>query len=208
MCLELVFLAVFNLVFFVAGGAEHVASVWIAYGFIHFAYIMVLATSLLIHKSSSAALFGMTLYSVSAAYFFVEFLTGLIFIFIAADSYQASLLVQAIIAGVYAVILLTTLLANEYTADNEAKHEAEVAYIKNTAAELKALIGKASDKLANKEIEKAYDAVHASPTKSVAAVQEIEQKINRILFELRNAVKQDDTAQITIIAQEIVELVE
>ena len=36
--LDLIFLIVFNTVFFVAGGADHPASVWISYGFIHFAY--------------------------------------------------------------------------------------------------------------------------------------------------------------------------
>lgn len=208
MLLDLVFLAVFNVVFFVVGGVEHVASVWIAYGFIHFAYIMVLTTSLLTRKGSCSAIFGMSLYSISAAYFFVAFIVGLIFILIAGESYKASLVVQVVIAGIYAVILLATLIANEHTADNVAKHEKEVFYIKDTAAKLKALIGKASDKKANKEIEKAYDAAHASPTKSIAAVQEIENRIGCVIFELREAVKQDDSAQITVIAQEIVELIE
>lgn len=207
--LDLVFLAVFNLVFFVLGGAEHVASVWIAYGFIHFAYIMVLVTSFMIRKgSSSSALFGMTLYGVSAAYFFVEFITGLIFVFVASESYKASLVIQAIIAGIYAVILLANLIANEHTADNVAKHEAEVAYIKNIATELKALIGKSSDKKADKEIEKAYDVVHASPTKSSTAAQEIEKRIYCVVSELREAVKHDDATQVIVIAQEIVELTE
>ena len=204
--LDLVFLTVFNLVFFVVGGAEHVASVWIAYGFIHLAYIMILATPLLTRKSSCSAMFGMPLYSVSAVYFFVEFITGLIFVFVASESYKASLVIQAIIAGIYAVILLTNLIANEHTADNVAKHEAEVAYIKGIATELKALIGKASDKKADKEIEKAYDIVHASPTKSSVAVEEIERRIYCVVSELRDAVKHDDTARIITIAQEIIEL--
>ena len=206
--LDLVFLVVFNIVFFVVGGVEHVASVWIAYGFIHFAYVMILITPFLIRKSSSAAVFGMSLYSISAVYFFVEFITGLIFIFVAGESYKASLVTQVIIAGIYAVILLANLIANEHTADSVAKHEAEVAYIKDTATELKALIGKVSDKQANKEIEKAYDVVHASPTKSSAAVEEIENKIYCTVSELRSAVKYNDVAQITVIAREIVELTE
>lgn len=48
--LDLIFLAVFNTVFFVVGGTEHPASVWIAYGFIHFSYIMVLVTPFLVRK--------------------------------------------------------------------------------------------------------------------------------------------------------------
>ena len=107
--LDLVFLAVFNTVFFVAGGTEHPASVWIAYGFIHFSYLMVLVTPFLIRKSSSQAVFGFSLYSVSVVYFFVEFIVGLIFIFIGSDSYKSSLVVQVIIAGIYAVMLILLL---------------------------------------------------------------------------------------------------
>lgn len=207
--IDLVFLAVFNVLFFVIGGTERVLSVWISYGFIHFAYIMLLVTYFLIRKgSSSSALFGMTLYGVSGTYFIVEFLTGLIFILIAGNSFVATLVVQVILAGIYLVILLTHVLANEHTAASVAKHEAEVAYIKNTAIELKALVGKASDKKANKEIEKAYDIVHSSPTKSSVAVQQIEKRIDCLVFELRDVIKYDDAAQIIDIAREIVELTE
>lgn len=92
--LDLVFLAVFNTVFFVLGGIEHPASVWISYGFIHFAYIMVLVTPFFIRESSHSAMFGFTLYSVSAVYFLVAFVVGLIFIFAKSGSCKAALAVQ------------------------------------------------------------------------------------------------------------------
>ena len=82
--LDLVFLAVFNTVFFTLGGTSHPASVWISYGFIHLAYIMVIATPVLTRNSSSAAVFGFSLYSVSSVYFLAEFVVGLVFILIAA----------------------------------------------------------------------------------------------------------------------------
>ena len=78
--LDAIFLIVFNTVFFVLGGTNHPASVWMSYGFIHFSYVMVLITPFLIRKSSSAAVFGFSLYSISATYFIVEFIAGLIFI--------------------------------------------------------------------------------------------------------------------------------
>lgn len=206
--LDLVFLVVFNLVFFLIGGTSHVASVWIAYGFIHFAYLMVVATPLLVPKSSSAAILGLSIYSISTAYFFAEFVLGVVFILVGSESYKASLIVQVIVAAVYAVALLVNLIANEQTAANVAAHESEVAYIKNTAAELEALVGRASDRKANKEIEKAYDIVHASPTKSCAAVKEIEALLYSSVSELRNAVKNDEPAEITEVARRIVELTE
>ena len=55
--LDLIFLAIFNTVFFVMTGLQHPASVWISYGFIHFAYLMVIVTPFLIRKSSRIWLF-------------------------------------------------------------------------------------------------------------------------------------------------------
>lgn len=202
--LDLVFLAVFNTVFFVIGGTEHSASVWISYWFIHFSYLMILATFFLIRKSSSAAVFGFSLYSVSAVYFFVEFIVGLVFIFIGSESYKASLVVQVIIAGIYAVMLISNLIANEYTADSVERHEDEVAYIKNAASRVKILMGKASDKKANKEIEKAYDILHSSPSRSVATVKLLEEEIKNKVTDLEDAVAADETAAIITIAGEIV----
>ena len=202
--LDLVFLVVFNTVFFVVGGTEHPISVWISYVFIHFSYIMILATPFLTRKSSSAAIFGFSLYSVSAVYFFVEFFVGLVFILVGSDSYKASLVTQVIIAGIYAVLLISNLIANEHTADRVERHEEEVAYIKDAASRIKLLVGKVSDKKANKEIEKAYDLLHSSPTKSAATVKLLEEEIKNKVTDLEDAVAANETASIITIAGEII----
>ena len=206
--LDIVFLAVFNTVFFVVGGTDHPASVWISYGFIHFSYLMILVTPFLIRKSSSQAVFGFSLYSVSAVYFFVEFIVGLVFIFIGSESYKASLVVQVIISGIYAVMLISNLIANEYTADSVEQHEDEVAYIKNAASRVKMLMGKASDKKANKEIERAYDLLHSSPSKSNNAVAPLESAILRAIYELESAVSSKDEDAIFSKSREIISLAE
>lgn len=202
--LDLIFLAVFNTVFFVIGGTEHPASVWISYGFIHFSYLMILVTPFLIRKSSSAAVFGFSLYSVSAVYFFVEFIVGLVFIFIGSESYKVSLVVQIIIAGFYAIMLISNLIANEYTADSIKSREDEAAYIRDITYRLKALIGKATDKQANREIEKAYDAVRSSPIRSNPTVKCLEQLIRDKVSELEVVAETNDTTAITKISNEII----
>ena len=206
--LDIVFLAVFNTVFFMVGGTDHPASAWISYGFIHFSYLMILVTPFLIRKSSSQAVFGFSLYSVSAVYFFVEFIAGLVFIFIGSESYKASLVVQVIISGIYAVMLISNLIANEYTADSVEQHEDEVAYIKNAASRVKMLMGKASDKKANKEIERAYDLLHSSPSKSNNAVAPLESAILRAIYELESAVSSKDEDAIFSKSREIISLAE
>ena len=65
-------------------------------------------------------------------------------------------------------------------------------------------MGKASDKRANKEIEKAYDLLHSSPSRSVATVKLLEEEIKNKVAELESVVITDETAAIITIAGEII----
>lgn len=206
--LDLVFLAVFNVLFFVVGGTEHISTVWISYAFMHFAYLMVLATSLLIRKSKSKAVFGFSLYSISSVYFFIEFVIGLLFIFKINESYKVALSAQLILAGIYAVILLAHLIANEHTADSIEKQSAEAHYIKEASSRLKGLVGKTDDKDINKKLEKAYDLMHSSPAQSASSVEVFEVKIMREIAELEALVKNDDTIGVSDKIDTITNLIE
>ncbi len=206
--LDLIFLAVFNTVFFVMTGLQRPASVWISYGFIHFAYLMVIVTPFLIRKSSSAAVFGFSLYSISSTYFLIEFVTGIVFIILKSDSLKVALVVQIVIAGIYGILLISHLIANESTADSVERHEDEVAYIKTAASRIKALVGKATDKKANKEIERAYDLLHSSPTKSTSTVRYLESSVMSQISDLEDAVQAGETDLIIATAGEIISTME
>jgi len=78
--LELIFLVIFNVLFFVLGGFIHNAIVWTSYVLIHFSYIMLLLIPRLIHKGKSSSVFGFSLYIISVIYFLVEFFIGITFI--------------------------------------------------------------------------------------------------------------------------------
>lgn len=201
--LDLIFLLVFNISFFVISGVEHTLSVWLSYGFIHLSYLMVLLTPVLIRKSSSANLFRLSISAISATYFFVEFIAGLVFIIIESESYKISLVVQVVIAGVYVVLLVSNLIANENTAESLEQHENEVSYIKNVASRVKILVEKVSDKNAKKEIEKTYDFLHSSPSCSLIAVKKIEEEISNKITDLENAVVADETAEVILITGDI-----
>lgn len=206
--LDLIFLAVFNTVFFVAGGSEHTASAWLSYGFIHFSYIMVIITPLLTRKSSSADVFGFSLYSISSTYFIVEFIIGLIFIFINSESYKSALIVQIIIAGIYGILLISHLIANETTADNIERNEYEVAYIKNAASKVKSYMGKSNNRNVNREIEKLYDLLHSSPTKSNVTVRSLEIEISNKIATFEDIMLSSNQENIITLCGEITLLVE
>lgn len=206
--MDLVFLVIFNTIFFVVGGNEHSASVWISYAFIHFAYIMILATPLLIRKSSSSEIFGFSLYSISSVYFFLEFVVGLVFIFIGSESYKAALLTQIVIAGIYAILLLANMIANEHTADNIERHEEEIIFIKECSSRVKLLLGKLSDKKVNKELENLYDLLHSSPAKSINSVKNIEIDVSNRIDELEVLIRMKDAENVIDICKNIISLVE
>lgn len=206
--LDLVFLIIFNAIFFVVGGSEHPASVWISYMFIHFSYIMILVTPFFIRKSCGSAIFGFSIYSISSVYFLIEFIVGLMFIFTRGEFYKAALLTQIVIAGLYMMILLVNMIANEHTAENVERHENEVIFIEGCSSRVKHLLGKLSDKRANKELEKLYDLLHSSPAKSNDSVKKIEIDVSNRICELENLIRIKDITNVIDICENIISLVE
>ena len=182
--LDLIFLVIFNALFFVAGGFKHPVSVWVSYAFIHFAYLMLLLTSKLIHPGKSSVVFGFSLYSISSVYFLVEFAAGITFIFVSPESYKIPFLVQICIAGLYGILLISHMIANEHTAGAEEKRQYQIAYVKDASAKLKNLLEIINDKETKKKVEKVYDALHSSPVKLHPDLEQMETRILMTIEEI------------------------
>lgn len=168
--LDFVFIAVFNVVFFMAGGTDHPASVWVSYAFIHVAYLLVVITPFLNRKGRDTALFGATLETVTTAYFAAAFVVGLIFILLRLDSIKLPLIIQIVLAGIYLLMLIPNMIANETTAQRTEEQMEALQYVKTCCVHLKALMGKVEDKSVKKKLERAYDVIHASPVKTTTGV--------------------------------------
>jgi len=168
--LKSIFLIVFNVAFFVLGGIDHKAPVWISYGFIHFAYFMLLFTPQLTRGQKSWTESGFPLYYLSSIYFFVQFSTGLFFIFIFSltgwESSVIPFLIQLGLASFYGVILVAHMIANERTADAAEKRQAQLSFIKDASAKIKSLLESINDEETKKTVERVYDAIYSSPVKS------------------------------------------
>lgn len=204
--LYLVLLIVFNLIFYLIGGTEHPVSVWISYFFIHFAYVMLVCTPFLVRKGREAAVFGFSLSSISAGYFFVELIVGLIFIFVAPEDIKVTVVVQVIIAAIYAVALLSNMIANEYTGAAAERHEAELQYVKESSMRLKAVIQDMGNTKAAKKVERAYDLIHSSPAKTSRQVADIEYAVFEELDRLEQAAAQKNEPVISECADKLVRL--
>ena len=112
-------------------------------------------------------------------------------------------MVQLCIAGLYGVILIANLLANERTADAEEKRQYEIYYVKEASAKLKGILDRTSDKEARKKVERVYDAVYSSPVKSHPDLAGVESNIMNLISNLEQAVIANDTEQISLISDTV-----
>jgi len=201
--LNSIFLIVFNTFFFMLGGTEHSIAVWTSYGFIHFAYIMLLLTPFLVRKGKSKAVFGLSIYSISSVYFIFALIAGCVFILIARDSFKVAFLTQLCMAGLYGLALITNILANEYTAKAEVKRQSKIDYVKNASAKLKSLSQSVSDREVGKKIEKAYDAVFSSPVKSHPDLMQAESQILASIKALEESISAGDMGNASALADSL-----
>ena len=206
--LNSIFLILFNTLFFVLGGSDHNASVWISYSFIHLAYFMLLFTPLYINKNKNMAIFGYPLFSVSSTYFLIQFVTGVVFILVAPEGYKAALTIQLCLAGLYGIVLISCMIANEYTAKADDVRQEQVAYVKVATAKMKSILENINDKEIRKQVERVYDAINSSPVKSRPSLAQIENEILVAVDELDEVVSNGDKEQTLSLIKSLVKMVD
>lgn len=103
-----------------------------------------------------------------------------------------SLLIQVIIAGIYAIMLISHMLANEHTAESVERHEIELRYVKDASAHLKGIMDSVSDKALKKKIERLYDLLHSSPARSNNSVRDYELTVLDLIDVLENNIARND----------------
>ena len=195
--LNSLFLIVFNLLFFMLcdlGNAN--ASVWISYVFIHVAYLALLLTPFLVRKSVAEIDYRRPLYTVTTSWFLTQLLVGVALIVIAPDSVKVTINIQVVLAGIFLALLVANLLANEHTADNAERHEAELQYVKESSAKLHSFLQQITDRATVKKVERVYDLIRSSPARSNAGVRSLEQQI---ISEIERISGENETDQIVSI---------
>lgn len=205
---DLAFLIVFNLLFFVILGVEHNAGVWISYGFIHFSYFMVLLTPVFYSKEfKSVAVGRMTIGGITGTYFFVELVAGIVFVVLNLNSMTIPLIVQVVLVLIFIVILIVNILANDRTADSDNIEEKQVSFVRNESLRVKALMDCSDNKEVNKKVESIYDLIHSSPFKSCEEASYYEGIIDTKINELENIVNDNNSDAIMNICNEIIDVV-
>lgn len=186
-----VFLIIFNIIFFVLGGGDRSVSTWISYVFIHLAYFMLIATPYMNPNSRNTVVLGLSLYAVSATYFLIELIVGTAFILASPEGYKMALIVQLCVFGLYAVVLISNMVANEHTIEAQGNRQHQIDYIKNATAEMSLIVDSISDRNTKKKVEKVLDAITSSPAKSYPNLSPLESQIWGAIINLKNAVAEN-----------------
>lgn len=101
-----IFLAIFNLVLWLCKSPSEMTTVnWIAYGFIHGSYLLILISPLLTSKHEDGRVGGFLLKHISVLFFMLQFVIGIVFVSLPGTG--SGLLKAAI--GIFGVIFLVYL---------------------------------------------------------------------------------------------------
>lgn len=204
--LSLVFLCVFNVLFFLTG-TSHPTSVWIAYGFIHFAYAAMLLTPAVSAKNRAATVTGLSVTALSAVYFAAVLVVGIVCILLHKDTYIFELVVFILLTGVWAALLLPALIANENTAEALERSAKERFFLTDGASRVRLLAEAAGDAQCKKELERLYDLLHTSPARSDPSVQMLEYDISREIASLEELAAGSNASAVLAAAARITNLV-
>lgn len=194
--IDVLFPIVFNVCFFLVGDYEKTGAEWTAYAFIHVAYLIMVIIPYILSPGTAATVLGLPVQMMSFLYFVFALVFGII-IFIANPEKVIFTVVVEIIAFVlFAILFLSTLLANEHTVENEAVHRAEVSYIKDIAAKIQTISDNTEDDKTKKMLERLYDIAHASPSKTNERCVGLENEILDSITNLEMAVYQANDNEI------------
>lgn len=203
-----VFMLVYNALFYLLGGVEHPASVWMAYGILHGAYVFLILTPLFVKKDKNTLTNMMPLTLASVAHFLVQLLACTIVILIAPDGYTAFLVVEIILVAVFFIAFFSILAVNIHTTTSATRQQDEIYYIRNQASRIKLLMGRHMGGKLDRKLEKVYDNLFACPTHSNANTEELESEISRRIGELERAMREERAEDAVALMDDILLMLE
>ena len=170
----LIFLVLFNGLFFYLGGTEHTEISWICYAFIHASYLCILLTPLFCKSGKGLEVLSYSLYLRALFYFFTELIVGIVCIAISPESPTWPLIIQGVLLAIFLVLQIMSVLANDATIQTVQKQKEESIYIQTMAQRIRTCMRSISDMNIKKQVERCYDAVNNSSLQSYPEAKDAE----------------------------------
>lgn len=191
--LILVFLVAFNAMFFLLCDNKNMG-VWISYGFVHFAFLLLLLTPLLGTKGKGTFILNAAIYTQTISYFIWELIVGSIFVALQLESILWPLLVQGILWLVYMTIIFINAWANDNTQKSLQERERDLRPLQDCIAKLKMLSLRVKDAGMRKDVMDCYNELYYSPTRQNAASEQLDAEIGALISELDTELRQNNDA--------------
>ena len=190
-----IFLVVFNLLFFAFGEMPHPASVWVSYAFIHFSLILAIVVPLYTSGNKDFARQSNASLLVTGVYFAVAFVTGLVFILIAPNtelSIKLSWILQLVWLALFVIAFLPMMFANQHTNQAIARQSQEAMFLQDASSRIKELRDCVQDMTTMRQLDLLYTTIASSPIKSSPSVQQLEIQMLTQVSELEEAVDENN----------------
>ena len=110
--IDVIIAVCFNLIFFI-NLENPIPQTWISYGFINFAFLMMVLSPFLTTKSKSNYLFAVVRTSVSLVYFVITIIISLVSIYVNEIPINLLLSLYIVLTAVFLVIFLSMLIIGE-----------------------------------------------------------------------------------------------
>lgn len=204
----LVFLVVFNTLFFLLSGTDNPTSVWVSYAYIHVAYFTILFLPVLKTKGDASYYLSSVLYGQAITYFILELIAGVVFIVYRMESPVWSLVVQTALWLIFVVLILGNAWANQATAQSLEKRKQDIDAYQSMRMSLKRLMAKTDIPELKRLIADCSDKLEASSSRQTQESEKIDIEIEQTIASLRQSITGDDVEESTSLARQLAGLIE
>jgi hypothetical protein len=205
----LIFVIVLDGSFFLFHDIEQCAtSVWAALIGLNVGYLALFLIPLCAPKEHGIKVLSDTLYLIGALYFMIEFIVGVTFLFWEQETPTIPVVTQAILLGLYIVVLVVNILANDSTQealDKQNEESDNIKFLLNEAADICLLVKKGSP--AYRAVSQCYDDIKASPLRSTPEVTDIESELSTTLQMMHDYASAGDLVSVISTASRVRQLV-
>lgn len=209
-----IFLGLFNIIAFFAGGltntAKFTSAFWVGYVFITLAFV----GQLLCAKKAFGAdnleklFYNIPLITISNRGLIFTFIFGGLSMFLPFIPYWVGVIVCAVILAITAVSVIKADIAADAVAEVDKKVKVKTLFIKSLIVDAEGLLDKAQNDDIKVECKKVYEAVRYSDPMSDDALATVESQITVKFAELTTAVDENNLEAVTKLANEVSILIE
>lgn len=174
---------------------------------LNIAYISLFLVPICALKQNGTKVLSDTLYLIGAIYFILEFIVGITFLFWEQNSMKLPVIIQSVLFGLYIIILLGNVLANDATQKSINKQNAESDNIKAMIEQVETILYLIKDGKAYKLVTSLYEDLKVSPIRSNIDVVNIEKEISISLMQMHSLAKTEEISEVIKIAAQIKQLI-